>query len=134
MKTKLIALSLLFASNLIAGPVVVLPDYYKGNKVVVENSEEYLALIKDNKTLIAQLDKEKSDFKTFSDKIEKQRTKNHEIQSDLVNAYNKEILASAKKDTTIVKKELALIGHRVVIVLLIGVIAAGIYLRMKGIL
>lgn len=127
-------LLLIFVSSAMAQSLVVLPERFKNDKVVIENSEEYLSVLKNNKDLISQLEKERADKKAFEEKANKQSAENYKIQSQLLKDYNQQTLDLAKKDTIIVKKELALIGHRIVIVSLIGLIAAGIYLRIKGIL
>lgn len=106
--------------------VIVVPEMYKNDTVVVVNSSEYQQLLKD-KQVYEQL---QTDYKTLNkaktdvdEELAKQEKYNNQMIQDL-NRMQKQL----------VEKDLAILKRNIVIVVLLLMGAGGVYLRMKGIL
>ena len=105
---------------------VVVPERYKNDVVVVVNSKEYNELLK-NKEIYQQLEVENESLLRFKDEVDKELTRQEQYNNKLIQDLN--ILQ--KK---VVEKDLAILQRNIVILFLVGVMGAGVYLRMKGIL
>ena len=111
--------------------VIIVPDSYKNNKVIVVDTAEYETLKKDSVTA-AQL---KDEIKSKEDAIkasDAQRKVDADNQSKLLNDYTTLQKTDAHKDTIIAKKDLAIIWRDIVIVVLVLLIAAHFYARANG--
>lgn len=106
--------------------VLIIPEKYKGDTVVVVSSEEYQQLLKDKETY-EQIEKDNVSLveakKTVDEELIRQMEYNNKMIQDL-NAMQKKL----------VEKDLAILQRNIVIVVLLTSIGAGIYLRIKGIL
>jgi hypothetical protein len=106
--------------------VLIVPEKFKGMTVVVVNSDEYSQLLKD-KEIFLQLQKDYKNLKELQEKVDQQIIKEQKNAEKLVNDNN----LMQKK---LVEKDFAILKRNIITVILILVIAGGIYLRMKGIL
>jgi hypothetical protein len=106
--------------------VIIVPEKYKNDTLVVVSSEEYQQLLKDKQTY-AQIEKDNINLietkKVVDEELIRQQEYNNKIIADL-NIMQKKL----------VEKELAILRRNVIIACLIGAIGAGIYLRIKGVL
>lgn len=106
--------------------VVVIPEKYKNDVVVVVTSKEYEELLKD-KEAHDQLKKDNEKLnqakKAVDEELIKQTVYNNKMVSDL-----KEMQKS------LVERDLGILKRDVIIAILISTIGAGVYLRMKGVL
>jgi DICT domain-containing protein len=106
--------------------VLIIPEQYKNDTAIVVNSEEYQQLLKD-KQIFEQL---KSDLKN-EQKFKKEVDEELQRQKEYAEKMVKDLNIMQKK---LVEKDLAILKRNIVIVILLALGAAGIYLRMKGIL
>ena len=106
--------------------VVVIPEKYKSDTVVVVSSTEYEQLLKDKHTY-EQIEKDNANLvetkKVVDDELIRQMEYNDKMIRDL-NTLQKKVA----------EKDLAILQRNIVIVSLLLSIAGGIYLRIKGIL
>jgi hypothetical protein len=106
--------------------VVIIPEKYKNDTVVVVSSEEYQQLLKD-KQVFAQLEK---DFKNLTDLrtiVDQELIKQKEYGDKMI----KDLNIMQKK---LVEKDLAILQRNIIIVVLLLTIGGATYLRIKGIL
>lgn len=106
--------------------VIVIPEKYKNDTVVVVSSEEYQQLLKD-KQIFAQI---KKDFDNLADirvTIDQELIRQLEYNDKMI----KDLNIMQKK---LVEKDLLIIKLYITIFVLIASIVGGIYLRIKGIL
>lgn len=106
--------------------VVVVPSRFKGMEVIVVGSKEYEDLIKDQKNLIqlrAEHERLTKLKQTVDEELQKQKRMNDEMVIQL-NKYKEEVLA----------KSLVILKLQIALVVLIALMGAGVYLRIKGIL
>lgn len=104
--------------------VIVIPDKYKHDTVVVVSSEEYQQLLKD-KEVYKQLE---TDLKNLQDTkiiVDQELIRQQEYHDKMVRDLN----IMQKK---LVEKDLAILQRNVLIVVLAGVIGIMVYLRFKG--
>lgn len=80
--------------------ILVLPEQYSNDEVIVVNSKAYNEIIK-NKNIIEQLTKEKKEQGIFINTVNEQVKKNNEVNDKLLKSYNDARLLIAKKDATI---------------------------------
>lgn len=80
--------------------VLVLPEQYSNDEVIVVNSKAYNELIK-SKNIIEQLTKEKKEQGIFVNTVNEQLKKNNEANDKLLKSYNEARILIAKKDATI---------------------------------
>ena len=80
--------------------VLVLPEQYSNDEVIVVNSKAYNEILK-NKHIIEQLTKEKKEQGLFIDTVNEQIKKNNEVNNKLLKSYNEAQVLIAKKDATI---------------------------------
>lgn len=106
--------------------VVVVPEQYKNDTVIVVDSEEYQQLLKD-KQLAERLKKENDQLTIFKTEVDEELAKQQEYANKMIQDLN-------NMQQQLVKKNLHILKLYIVIVGLILTGAAGIYLRMKGIL
>ena len=106
--------------------VVIIPEKYKNDTVVVVSSEEYQQLLED-KEVFAQLEK---DFKNLTDLrtiVDQELIKQKEYGDKMIRDLN----IMQKK---LVEKDLAILQRNIIIVALLLTIGGATYLRIKGIL
>jgi hypothetical protein len=104
--------------------VVIIPERYKGDTVVVVSSDEYKQLLKD-KEVYRQLE---ADFKNLQDTkliVDGELMKQMEYRDKMIRDLN----IMQKK---LVEKDLAILQRNVIIVILASVIGVMVYLRFKG--
>ena len=106
--------------------VVMIPERYKNDTVIVVKSEEYQDLLKDKATY-EQIKKDHSVLVEAKQKVDEELTKQAEYKDQMIKDLN-------QMQKTIVQNKLSLLKHKCIIAALGFVIAAGIYLRFKGIL
>jgi hypothetical protein len=106
--------------------VLIIPEKYKNDTVVVVSSEEYQQLLKDKETY-EQIEKDNASLveakKTIDEELIRQMEYNDKMVQDLNIMQRK-----------LVEKDLAILQRNIVIISLLVSIGAGIYLRMKGVL
>jgi len=103
--------------------VAMIPEQYKNDKVVTVNTTEYQTLIQD-KAIAAQLKKDNQNIAQAKIATEKELAKQAEMTSKMVNDLN--ILQ--KK---VIQKDLRILQLSIVIVILLGIIGIGIYLKIS---
>jgi len=106
--------------------ILLVPERYKNDHVVVVQSVEYEELLKDKK-IHQQLEQDYQKLSKFKEEVDKELTKQEQYN-------NKMILDLNKMQKQLVEKDLAILQRNVIIVGLLLTIGGGIYLRMKGIL
>lgn len=106
--------------------VLVIPEQYRHDTVVVINTEEYQQLLKDKETF-AQLKKDYEQTLQFKSEVDK------ELAIQEANA-NKMIQDLNRMQKQLVEKDLAILQRNIIIVLLLAAIGGATYLRIKGIL
>ncbi len=106
--------------------VLIIPEKYKNDTVVVVSSEEYQLLLKDKETY-AQIEKDNASLvetkKIVDEELIRQLENNDKMVKDL-NIMQKKL----------VEKDLAILQRNVVIVILLALMSGATYLRIKGIL
>lgn len=105
---------------------LVIPEFLKHAKLLIENSEEWNELVK-NKQLNAQLEQDKANLQKLAQDIDAELTKQQKYNSELLNELHRLKTAVAEKQITIYKLYITT-------AVLIGLILGGVYLRIKGIL
>ena len=106
--------------------VIVVPEKYKNDTLVVVSSEEYQQLLKDKETF-AQIEKDNAQLIETKNVVDQELVRQMEYNDKMVRDLN---LMQRK----LVEKDLAILQRNIIIVTLLGSIAVGIYLRIKGIL
>jgi hypothetical protein len=106
--------------------VIVVPEKYKNDTLVVVSSEEYQQLLKDKETF-AQIEKDNAQLIEIKNVVDQELVRQMEYNDKMVRDLN---LMQRK----LVEKDLAILQRSIIIVTLLGSIAVGIYLRIKGIL
>lgn len=106
--------------------VLVIPEQYRHDTVVVINTEEYQQLLKDKETF-AQLKKDYEQTLQFKSEVDK------ELAIQEANA-NKMIQDLNRMQKQLIEKDLAILQRNIIIVLLLAAIGGATYLRIKGIL
>ena len=106
--------------------VVIIPEKYRNDTVVVVSSEEYSNLLKDKETY-EQIEKDNQSL------VETKRIVDEELirQSEYNDKMIRDLNIMQKK---LVEKDLAILHRNILIVLLIATIGGATYLRIKGIL
>ena len=109
----------------VTGPrIVIVPDQYKGDKVVVVGSAEYQDLLK-TKAIAEQLKKDNENIVKAKADTDKELAKQAEYSSKMV----KDLNIMQKK---LVEKDLAILWRNIIIVSLLGLIGGYIYIRMNS--
>jgi hypothetical protein len=106
--------------------VLLVPERFKNDHVVVVQSLEYEELLKDKK-IHQQLEQDYQKLTQFKEEVDKELVKQEQYN-------NKMILDLNKMQKQLVEKDLAILQRNVIIVGLLLTIGGGIYLRMKGVL
>ena len=106
--------------------VVIIPEKYKSDTVVIVSSSEYEQLLKD-KEVYSQIEKDLNNLSETKIFIDQELIKQMQYNDKMV----KDLNIMQKK---LVEKDLVILQRNIVIVLLISLIVGGVYLRIKGIL
>lgn len=106
--------------------IVIIPEKYRNDVVVVVSSEEYQNLLKD-KEVMSQLQKDFESLTLVKQEVDQEIIKQQEYSNKMI----KDLNIMQKK---LVEKDLAILQRNIVIVGLFLTIGGGIYLRIKGIL
>jgi len=104
--------------------VVIVPEQYKSDKVVVVNSSDYDKLLED-KEIAAKLKKDNEVLAKAKQEFDAERTKQQEMTNKMV----KDLNIMQKK---LVEKDLAILWRNIIIVALLALIGGYIYLRMNS--
>lgn len=106
--------------------VLLVPERFKGQEVIVVNSQEYQKLLEDKKIFLQLQD----DYKTLQ---ELKITVDEELLKQI--AYNNAIIVKVNQlEKEVIAKNLLILKLYIVIGGLILTLGGGVYLRMKGIL
>lgn len=106
--------------------VVIVPSRFGSSPIIVVGTTEYKELLKD-KQILKQLEVDHANLKTLIGKVDE------ELRVEKDNAKKTtEALNVAKADLG--KKDAALLKLWIAVVVLVGIIVGGVYLRIKGIL
>ena len=106
--------------------VLLVPERFKDQEVIIVNSQEYQKLIEDKKIFLQLQD----DYKTLQ---ELKITVDEELLKQI--AYNNAIIVKVNQlEKEVIAKNLLILKLYIVIGGLILTLGAGVYLRMKGIL
>lgn len=106
--------------------VLIVPEKYKNDTVVVVSSEEYEQLLKD-KEVYEQMQKDYQNISDTKNLVDEELIRQMEYNDKMI----KDLNIMQKK---LVEKDLAILQRNVVIVLLLASIVGATYLRIKGIL
>ena len=106
--------------------VIVVPEKYKNDTLVVVSSEEYQQLLKDKETY-AQIEKDNAQLSEAKNAVDEELIKQTEFNNKMIQDLN-------DMKRKLVEKDLVILQRNIVIVSLLIAIGAGVYLRMKGIL
>jgi hypothetical protein len=106
--------------------VLIIPEKYKNDTVVVVSSEEYQQLLKD-KEIYAQIEKDNVNLIETKKLVDEELIRQMEYNDKMI----KDLNIMQKK---LVEKDLAILQRNVVIVILLLTIGGATYLRIKGIL
>jgi hypothetical protein len=106
--------------------VIVVPEKYKNDSLVVVSSEEYQQLLKDKETF-AQIEKDNAALIEIKQVVDNELIKQSEYNDKMVRDLN-------SMQRKLVEKDLAILQRNITIILLMLTIGAGVYLRIKGIL
>ena len=106
--------------------VIMVPEKYKNDTLVVVSSEEYQLLLKDKETY-AQIEKDNAQLLESKKEVDEELIKQNEFRDKMVKDLN-------EMQRKLVEKDLAILQRNIIIVSLLCAIGAGIYLRIKGIL
>ncbi len=104
--------------------IVIVPEKYKSDKVVVVNTTEYDNLLKD-KEIAKKLQKDNEVLAKAKTEFDAERTKQQEMRDKMV----KDLNIMQKK---LVEKDLAILWRNIIIVALLGLIGGYVYLRMNS--
>jgi hypothetical protein len=106
--------------------VVIIPEKYKSDTVVVVNSKEYENLLKE-KEIYEQMKKDLDELSFARSQVDEELIRQMDYKDKMI----KDLNIMQKK---LVEKDLAILQRNIIIVGLIILIAAAIYLRIKGVL
>ncbi|NBX75210.1 MAG: hypothetical protein EBQ92_01485 [Proteobacteria bacterium] len=104
--------------------IVIVPEQYKSDKVVVVNSTDYDNLLKD-KDIALQFKKDNENLKKATAEIESELKRQREMNDKMI----KDLNVMQKK---LLEKDLAILWRNIIIVALLGVIGGYVYLRMNS--
>ena len=104
--------------------VVIVPDQYKGDKVVVVGSTEYQELLK-TKAIAEQLKRDNENIVKAKAETDKELAKQAEYTNKMIKDLN-------HLQSEVYKKDLAILWRNIIIVTLLGSIGGYIYLKMNG--
>jgi hypothetical protein len=106
--------------------MVIIPEKYRADTVVVVSTEEYQRLLKDKETF-AQIQRDNEGLTEAKQVVDNELIRQMENRDKMINDLN----LMQKK---LVEKDLAILRRNIIIVLLIAAIGGATYLRIKGIL
>ena len=106
--------------------VLIIPEKYKNDTVVVVSSEEYQQLLKDKETY-EQIEKDNANIIEAKKEVDQELIRQMEYNDKMI----KDLNIMQKK---LVEKDLAILQRNLIIILLIALIGIATYLRIKGIL
>lgn len=106
--------------------VVIIPERYKNDTVIVVSSEEYNQLLKD-KEIFDQIAQDNKTLQKTKKLVDEELVRQKEFADKMV----KDLNVMQKK---LVEKDLAILQRNVVIIVLLLSIGGATYLRIKGIL
>lgn len=106
--------------------VIIVPEKYKNDTLVVVSSEEYQQLLKDKETY-AQIERDNANLIETKSAVDQELIRQMEYNDKMVRDLN----LMQKK---LVEKDLAILQRNIIIIALLVSIGAAIYLRIKGIL
>ena len=106
--------------------VLVIPDEYKNDTVVVVNSDEYQQLLKD-KEVFEQLKKDHEQTLKFKNEVDDELARQEAYANKMIQDLN-------RMQKQLVEKDLAILKRNIIIVILLLTIGGATYLRIKGIL
>jgi len=106
--------------------MVIIPEKYRADTVVVVSSEEYQQLLKDKETF-AQIQQDNIGLSDAKKMVDDELIRQLDNRDKMINDLN----IMQKK---LVEKDLAILRRNILIVLLISSIGGATYLRIKGIL
>jgi hypothetical protein len=106
--------------------VLVIPEQYKNDTVVVVNTEEYQQLLKDKQTF-EQLKKDYKQTLEFKAEVDNELAKQEAYANQMIVDLN-------RMQKQIVEKDLAILQRNIIIISLLAAIGGATYLRIKGIL
>jgi hypothetical protein len=104
--------------------VIIVPEKYKNDTLVVVSSTEYQQLLKDKETY-TQIEKDNASLLETKNAVDEELIKQMEYNDKMVRDLN----IIQKK---LVEKDLAILQRNITIVILLGLIGVGVYLRFKG--
>jgi hypothetical protein len=104
--------------------VVIVPDQYRNDKVVVVGSAEYQDLLKDRE-IKKQLETDNKNMNTQLEVNKKELTKQNEMHDKMVKDLN-------HLQSEIYKKDLAILWRNIIIVVLMLLIAGYFYAKANG--
>jgi hypothetical protein len=103
--------------------VVIVPDQYKNDKIVVVGSAEYQDLLK-TKAIAQQLKKDNENMLLVKNNTDKELARQAENTNKMVIALN-------TMQKQLVQKDLAILWRNIIIISLLGLIGGYIYLKMN---
>ena len=106
--------------------MVIIPEKYRADTVVVVSTEEYQRLLKDKETF-AQIQRDNEGLAEAKQTVDNELISQIENRDKMINDLN----IMQKK---LVEKDLAILQRNIIIVFLISAIGGATYLRIKGIL
>jgi len=106
--------------------MVIIPEKYRADTVVVVSTEEYQRLLKDKETF-AQIQRDNEGLAEAKQTVDNELIRQLENRDKMINDLN----TMQKK---LIEKDLAILQRNIVIVLLLAAIGGATYLRIKGIL
>ena len=105
---------------------LVIPEFLKHTKLLIENSEEWNEMVK-SKEFVKQLEQDKQNLQKLTSDIDAELQRQYQMNSKMVEDLNKLQKQVLAKDLLILKLYIVITG----LFLMLG---GGVYLRMKGIL
>ena len=106
--------------------MVIIPEKYKADTVVVVSTEEYQRLLKDKETF-AQIQRDNEGLSEAKQAVDGELIRQMENRDKMIN----DLTSMQEK---LVEKDLAILQRNVIIVLLTAAMCGATYLRIKGIL
>jgi hypothetical protein len=106
--------------------MVIIPEKYRADTVVVVSTEEYQRLLKDKETF-AQIQRDNEGLAEAKQTVDNELIRQIENRDKMINDLN----IMQKK---LVEKDLAILQRNIIIIFLISAIGGATYLRIKGIL
>jgi tRNA(Ile2) C34 agmatinyltransferase TiaS len=106
--------------------VIVVPEKYKNDTLVVVSSEEYQQLLKDKETF-AQIEKDNAQLIETKNVVDQELVRQMEYNDKMVRDLN----IMQKK---LVEKDMVILQRNILIIVLLAAIGGATYLRIKGIL